>query len=41
MLVRRSEQIDSWLLVAATAVFVLTAERYFQDSGLIRPGPPQ
>lgn len=40
MLVRRSEQIDSWLLVAATAVFVLTAERYFQDSGLIRPGPP-
>ena len=41
MLARRSEQIDSWLLVAATAVFVLTAERYFQDSGLIRPGPPQ
>ena len=40
MLVRRSEQIDSWLLVAATAVFVLTAERYFQDTGLIRPGPP-
>lgn len=41
MLARRSEQIDSWLLVAATAVFVLTAERYFQDSDLIRPGPPQ
>jgi len=40
VLVRRSGQIDSWLLVAATAVFVLTAERYFQDSGLIRPGPP-
>ena len=40
MLVRRSGQIDSWLLVAATAVFVLTAERYFQDSGLIGPGPP-
>ncbi|MBR0708744.1 YihY/virulence factor BrkB family protein [Bradyrhizobium liaoningense] len=40
MLVRRSESIDSWLLVAATAVFVLTAERYFQDSSLIRPGPP-
>ncbi|MCK1719408.1 YihY/virulence factor BrkB family protein [Bradyrhizobium sp. 141] len=41
MLVRRSEQIDSWLLVAATAVFVLTAERYFQDSGLVPSGPPQ
>ncbi|MEY9182196.1 membrane protein [Bradyrhizobium sp. USDA 326] len=41
MLARRPEQIDSWLLVAATAVFVLTAERYFQDSGLARPGPPQ
>jgi len=41
MLVRRSEQIDSWLLVAATAVFVLTAERYFQDSGLAQSGPPQ
>jgi membrane protein len=40
MLVRRSEQIDSWLLVAATAVFVLTAERYFQDSGLVASGPP-
>ncbi|PSO18966.1 YihY/virulence factor BrkB family protein [Bradyrhizobium sp. MOS003] len=40
MPVRRSEQFDSWLLVAATAVFVLTAERYLQDSGLIRPGPP-
>ncbi|QAU50433.1 YihY/virulence factor BrkB family protein [Bradyrhizobium guangzhouense] len=38
---RQSEQLDSWLLVAATAVFVLTAERYFQDTGLIRPGPPQ
>ncbi|WP_027575810.1 YihY/virulence factor BrkB family protein [Bradyrhizobium sp. WSM1743] len=41
MLARRSEPIDSWLLVAATAIFVLTAERYFQDSGLIRLGPPQ
>jgi membrane protein len=41
MRVRRAEQLDSWLLVAATTVFVLTAERYFQDSGLIRPGPPQ
>src|SRR3954471_10174973 len=38
---RRAEQFDSWLLVAATTVFMLTAERYFQDSGLIRPGPPQ
>ncbi|TQF39760.1 ribonuclease BN [Bradyrhizobium sp. UNPF46] len=37
---RRPEQFDSWLLIAATAVFVLTAERYFQNSGLIRPGPP-
>jgi membrane protein len=41
MPMRRAEQFDSWLLVAATTVFVLTAERYFQDSGLIRPGPPQ
>ncbi|RXH35460.1 YihY/virulence factor BrkB family protein [Bradyrhizobium zhanjiangense] len=41
MVVRRSEQMDSWLLVAATAVFVLTAERYFQDSALVRSGPPQ
>ena len=38
---RRSEQIDSWMLVAATAVFVLTAERYFQHPGLARTGPPQ
>ena len=41
MRVRHSEQFDSWLLVAATAVFVLTAERYFQEEGLIRPEPPQ
>ncbi|PPQ15660.1 ribonuclease BN [Bradyrhizobium sp. AC87j1] len=41
MLVRRSEQLDSWLLVAATAVFVLTAERYFQDRDLVPSGPPQ
>ena len=41
MAARRSGQLDSWLLVAATAVFVLTAERYFQDPGVIRPGPPQ
>ncbi|TFV44953.1 YihY/virulence factor BrkB family protein [Bradyrhizobium niftali] len=41
MAARRSGQLDSWLLVAATVVFVLTAERYFQDPGLIRPGPPQ
>ena len=26
----RREQLDDWLLVAATTVFVLTAERYFQ-----------
>ncbi|MGX4807037.1 YihY/virulence factor BrkB family protein [Bradyrhizobium guangdongense] len=42
---RRSDQIDSqidsWLLVAATAVFVLSAERYFQGAGLIASGPPQ
>ncbi|MBW7967253.1 YihY/virulence factor BrkB family protein [Bradyrhizobium sp. BR 10261] len=38
---RQTEQLDSWLLVAATAVFVLTAERYFQESGFIRRGPPQ
>lgn len=41
MAARRSGQLDSWLLVAATAVFVLIAERYFQDPGVIRPGPPQ
>lgn len=40
MRARPTEQFDSWLLVAATAVFVLTAERYFQESGLIGPGPP-
>jgi membrane protein len=38
---RGNEQLDSWLLVAATAVLVLTAERYFQESGLIGSGPPQ
>jgi membrane protein len=37
---RHAEQLDSWLLIAATAVFVLTAERYFQQSGLIGSGPP-
>ena len=37
----RSRQFDSWLLVAATAVLVLTAERYFQESRLISAGPPQ
>src|SRR3954453_9605774 len=37
---RRSEPFDSWLLVAATAVFVLTAERYFQESG-VRTSTPQ
>lgn len=36
---RRSEQLDSWLLVAATAVLVLTAERYFQEAGLTGSGP--
>jgi membrane protein len=32
---RPTEPLDSWLLVAATAIFVLTAERYFQDTGLL------
>ena len=41
MRLRQSKQLDSWLLVAATAVFVLTAERYFQEAGLIGSGPPQ
>ncbi|UEM14277.1 YihY/virulence factor BrkB family protein [Bradyrhizobium barranii subsp. barranii] len=41
MRARRTEHLDSWLLVAATAVFVLSAERYFQESGPIRSGPPQ
>src|SRR5262245_51555249 len=41
MRARHSGQLDSWLLVAATAVFVLTAERYFQEAGLIGSGPPQ
>jgi membrane protein len=31
MMQRRAEQFDDWLLVAATTVFVLAAERYFQD----------
>ncbi|MDH2404912.1 YihY/virulence factor BrkB family protein [Bradyrhizobium sp. SSUT18] len=38
---RHSEQFDSWLLIAATAVFVLTAERYLEESGFGRSGPPQ
>jgi membrane protein len=29
----RPGQFDSWLLIAATTVFVLTAERYFQGAG--------
>ena len=41
MRARHTEHLDSWLLVAATAVFVLSAERYFQESGPIRSGPPQ
>lgn len=35
---RRSSELDSWLLVAATTVFVLTAERYFQDFITSRSG---
>ncbi|MDA9393435.1 ribonuclease BN [Bradyrhizobium sp. CCBAU 45394] len=38
---RRSGQLDSWLLIATTAVFVLAAERYFQDPDVVRPGPLQ
>lgn len=41
MRARHSEQLDNWLLVAATAVFVLTAERYFQETGFGRLGRPQ
>jgi membrane protein len=41
MRARHSEQLENWLLVAATAVFVLSAERYFQESGLIRSDPPR
>lgn len=41
MRARHSEQLDSWLLVAATAIFVLTAERYFQEPGRVRPAPRQ
>jgi membrane protein len=31
MSMRRPEQLDNWLLIAATTVFVLSAERYFQN----------
>lgn len=41
MRARHSEQLDNWLLVAATAVFVLTAERYFQETGFGHLSPPQ
>jgi len=39
MSARRSEQLDSWLLLAATAIIVLTAERYFHEAGVIGPRP--
>lgn len=35
---RRSSELDSWLLVAATTIFVLTAERYFGDYVTSRSG---
>lgn len=35
----RSRPLDSWMLVAATAVFVLTAERYVKQAGLFRQSP--
>lgn len=41
MVARRFGTPDSWVLVAATAVFVLTAERYLRDSRVDRSGPPQ
>ncbi|MCP3472889.1 YihY/virulence factor BrkB family protein [Bradyrhizobium sp. CCGUVB1N3] len=36
MMTPRREQLDDWLLVAATTVLVLTAERYFQGYGAPR-----
>ncbi|MEK9279733.1 YihY/virulence factor BrkB family protein [Bradyrhizobium sp. ISRA442] len=39
MLARRSEQLDSWLLVAATTILVLTAERYLKASGFMQSEP--
>ncbi|WGD53898.1 YihY/virulence factor BrkB family protein [Bradyrhizobium sp. CB1650] len=41
MQARRSEQLDSWLLVAATTVLVLTAERYLQACGFMQSEPVQ
>ncbi|OAF05312.1 ribonuclease BN [Bradyrhizobium centrolobii] len=41
MSTRRSEHLDSWLLVAATTVLVLSAERYFQTSGFMQSEPVQ
>jgi membrane protein len=38
---RQSGQLDIWLLVAATAILVLGAERYFQKSGHIGSGSLQ
>ncbi|MBR0830953.1 YihY/virulence factor BrkB family protein [Bradyrhizobium manausense] len=38
MTLRRSSELDSWLLVAATTIFVLTAERYFGDYVTSRSG---
>ena len=37
----RSGQVDSWLLVAATTVFVLTAERFVQSFEPPKPDPDQ
>lgn len=34
----RPGHLDNWMLIAATAIFVLTAERYVQDAGLFRAG---
>ena len=36
MPVQRSGQLDNWLLVAATTVFVLAAERYFSGAPSVR-----
>ncbi|AWL99278.1 YihY/virulence factor BrkB family protein [Bradyrhizobium amphicarpaeae] len=35
----RPGHLDNWMLIAATAVFVLTADRYVQGIGLFRAGP--
>ncbi|MCK1390134.1 YihY/virulence factor BrkB family protein [Bradyrhizobium sp. 1] len=38
---RQSGQVDNWVLVASTAIFVLAAERYLQEFRLAGSAPPQ